>query len=79
METAFEMETGNQDDSQRKNQEQAKEIANDELIINKNQVIVVDSNCGLPTLSSGKDHDTGENEASEENQGLKQLAQVVQP
>ena len=64
------MENGNQHDSQRKNQEQAKEMVNDELNINKNQVIVVNSNCGLQALSSWKDQDTGENGASDNREQM---------
>ena len=73
VEKAFEMENGNKKDSQRKNQGQAKEMVNDELNLNKNQVIVVESNCGLQTLFSWKDQDTGDNGASEENQGQMKL------
>ena len=64
-------ENGNQHDSQRKNQEQTKEMVNDELNINKNQVIVINSNCGLQALSSWNDQDTGENGASDNREQMK--------
>ena len=70
-EKAFEIENGNPPDSQRKYQEQAKEMVNDELNINKNQVIVVNSNCGLQALWSWKDQDSGENGASDNREQMK--------
>ena len=46
-------------------------MVNDELNINKNQVVVVKSYCGLQALSSWKDQDTGENGASDNREQMK--------